>query len=123
MSEFTIPAPEKISNALERLIQMGELIDKGGRVSFKLQAHQIAKIKGIKVEIFSNEHPPPHFRVKLQDSTANFRISDGELLNGSGEILRHKATIYKWWALYKSDLIDAWNKYRPSDCPVGVYQP
>lgn len=79
------------------------------------------ELKGLKVEVFANEHPPPHFRVKLQASTANFRISDCERLNGSGEVLRHERTIRSWWKDHKTDLIEAWDKMRPSDCPVGTY--
>ncbi len=77
---------------------------------------------GLKVEIFSQEHPPPHFRVKYQESTANFRISDCYMINGSGAILKREKEIKNWWKTNKQNLIDIWNIRRPSNCPVGIYR-
>lgn len=79
------------------------------------------ELGGLKVEIFANEHPPPHFRVKMQSSTANYRIADCKRMDGSGEVLRYEKTIRKWWERHKIALIDTWNDRRPSDCPVGRY--
>lgn len=36
----------------------------------------------MKIEVFANEHPPPHFRVKHRNETANFAIADCRHLNG-----------------------------------------
>lgn len=40
--------------------------------------------KGLKIEIFANEHPPPHFRVLYQGESNNFRIADCSAINGDG---------------------------------------
>ena len=76
----------------------------------------------LKIEIFANEHPPPHFRVKFKDKTANFRIKDCVALNGDVVVTRNVREIRKWWYDHKQDLIDAWNEARPADCSVGVYR-
>jgi len=80
----------------------------------------VARVKGLRVEVFANEHPPPHFRVRADGETANYRIEDGTQINGG--LARHRHTIKLWHAENRQSLIDAWNKLRPSDCPVGEYR-
>jgi type I restriction enzyme, R subunit len=77
--------------------------------------------KGLKIEIFSDEHPPPHFRVLYQGESNNFRISDCSAMNGDG-LLQYFRDIRKWHKNNKHVLIDTWNRTRPSDCPVGMYK-
>jgi len=77
--------------------------------------------KGLKIEIFADEHPPPHFRVLYQGETNNFRISDGIPMNGDG-LRQYFRDIRKWHKKNKQVLIDTWNRTRPSDCPVGMYK-
>jgi hypothetical protein len=72
-----------------------------------------------KIEVFANEHPPPHFRVQYAGETANYRIKDCQQLNGG--LLRYERLIRKWHSKNKPKLIEAWNNFRPSDCPVGEY--
>jgi hypothetical protein len=73
----------------------------------------------LKIEIFANEHPPPHFRAKYGGETGNYRIRDCEQLNGG--LRRHYRVIREWHSKNKPKLIAAWNNFRPSDCPVGEY--
>ncbi len=80
------------------------------------------RIRAVKIEIFADEHPPPHFRVKYNETTANFNICD--CMKTKGEIKpSHQKIIEKWWRKGgKQKLIDTWNRTRPSDCPVGKYR-
>ncbi len=71
----------------------------------------------LKVEIFSDEHPPPHFRVSVQGGTANYRITDGVKVNGG--LQRYHRQIRKFYEANREKLIAIWNERRPSDCPVG----
>lgn len=100
--------------AIEEFTERGEVR--------RIQKVHVDYLKGAKIEIFSNEHPPPHFRVKYQGSTANYSIKDCSRVNGSGEVTRFEKNIFKWWKKNKQILIDIWNERRPSDCPVGVYR-
>ena len=71
-----------------------------------------------KVEIYANEHPPPHFHVKYKNEENSFRISDARPLHAGG-LNRHFRNIKKWHALYRTRLVEVWNSTRPAECPVG----
>src|ERR1700674_2516230 len=63
----------------------------------------------LKIEVFANEHPPPHFRVKYGSETANYRISDCQQLNG--ELHRYYRVIRDWHSRHKPKLIEYWNNF------------
>lgn len=122
-TEYVVPFDEKYSESLLQSINIAETLSRpSNRSSNDYNEFLVAKYKNLKIEIFSNEHPPPHFRVKLGRQTANFAISDCETLNGSREVLRYRREIRKWWKSNKGALIDTWNSRRPSDCTVGEYR-
>ena len=73
----------------------------------------------LKIEVFANEHPPPHFRVKYAGETANYRIGDCEQINGG--LQRYYRIIRDWHSKHKAKLVESWNTFRPTDCPVGEY--
>jgi len=76
-------------------------------------------IGGLKVEVFANEHPPPHFRVSYGSETANYRIKDCLQLNG--DLRRYYRIIRSWHSGNRGKLIATWNAFRPSNCPVGPF--
>lgn len=82
-----------------------------------MMLHLVRWTGGIKIEVFSDEHPPPHFRLKHKNQTANYKIADCERMNGSLRLPQR--AVRKWWQEYREDIANAWNKYRPADCPVG----
>ncbi len=83
-------------------------------------AKEVGRTNGLTMAILSDEHAPPHFRVRYQGETANFRIKDGEHINGG--LKQHHKAIKKWHAVNKQKLIATWDSTRPSDCPVGKYR-
>lgn len=79
----------------------------------------VACVHGLKIEVFSKEHAPPHFHISGNGVDAIFSIADCELL--AGNIGRRERGIVVWWYKRSKPLIvDAWNKSRPSRCPVGI---
>lgn len=50
-----------------------------GQVVLLENKQLVASINGLKIEIYSNEHPPPHFHVKSPNIDASFTIEDCEL--------------------------------------------
>lgn len=115
--EWLIEAPKELSTSLAAEFQAGRIINEDGRRL--LLEEQVGALDGLKIEIFSREHPPPHFRVSYAGDTANFSIKDCTHLNGTLE--KWHRTIRKWHEEHKQDLIAAWDRTRPSDCPVGKY--
>ncbi len=123
MTEWVVDADDDLVSSLVESIQQGRVIEiKDGKGLRLLTEKTVERVNGLKIEIFSNEHPPPHFRVKYQSSVANYQIADCARLNGSGEVLKYEQNIRLWWDENKSKLIDTWDRLRPSDCPVGRYQ-
>jgi len=82
---------------------------------------QVAIVRGMRVEIYSKEHPPPHFHVLSPTIDASFRIDNCTLLNGEVTKDEHKKIRY-WHKQAKPMLIEKWNLMRPTDCVAGLYR-
>jgi hypothetical protein len=78
----------------------------------------VARVDGLKIEIFAREHPPPHFHVSAGNIDATFSLADGTLLNGR-VASRERALIQWWYTRSRPLLIKTWNETRPTNCPVG----
>lgn len=113
--------PEEIAIQLRDSFRMGPIIEHDGRELRLLEEEFVARLDGLKIEIFSKEHPPPHFRVIYNGESNNFSIKDCCPLNGIG-FGKFFKNFKKWHADNKQELINTWNRTRPSDCPVGQYQ-
>ncbi|MEW7292116.1 DUF4160 domain-containing protein [Aquimarina sp. 2304DJ70-9] len=46
---------------------------------------QVGQVRNMKIEIYSNDHNPPHFHVKSKDGSINavFRLDNCELIKGT----------------------------------------
>ncbi|MGB3899104.1 MAG: DUF4160 domain-containing protein [Mesorhizobium sp.] len=75
---------------------------------------------GLRVMMFFDEHPPPHFAVKYDGEIASFSIQTCARLRGNRGLERYEPKIREWWKDHQSLLIESWNSSRPSDCPVGL---
>lgn len=74
---------------------------------------------GLKMEIRSDEHPPPHFHVLYGNEDASFSITACQRLSGVEGLERYERDIHYWWENNKRKLALVWNKSRPTDCTVG----
>jgi hypothetical protein len=79
----------------------------------------VGQIQGAKIEIFSNEHPPPHFRVKKAEIVCSFDIDTCVPLPDQKIDRRIYRAVLKWHEENKDLLIKTWNERRPTNCPVG----
>jgi hypothetical protein len=78
----------------------------------------VARVEGLRIEIYADEHPPPHFHVKAPGIEATFDILSCELLRGT--VPGRERRLIEWWHRRgRSMLIRIWNQTRPTDCPVG----
>ncbi len=119
MTEWILNVDGKLLDDLRSSFQHGPIVDDSG--NRLLLEHEVGKLKGMKIEIFSDEHPPPHFRVKFGGETNCFHISNGEPMYPNA-LKPYYRNIKKWHKENKQGLIDMWNNTRPTDCPVGRYQ-
>ena len=88
---------------------------------FLIEAKQeVDRLDGLKIEIFPNEHPPPHFHVTSPNIKASFDIQSCKLLKGHicGS---DRKKIEFWFSHSKSKLVEIWNSTRPTSCTVGKY--
>jgi hypothetical protein len=113
-----VPVEGKIADELLADLRSGPIVDDKGR-RFLTEA-KVGAFGGFRVDIFADEHPPPHFRVQYAGQTANYRISDGAKINGGLD--RFQRNIHQWYLSNRDLLISKWNTMRPSDCPVGVFR-
>lgn len=109
MREWLLPVPPELAGSLERILNAATIGEIEYIVGFG---------SGFKMEIFANEHPPPHFHVTYKNEKNAFRISDGNPLHADG-LERHFRSIRKWHKAHRADLVAVWNATRPTDCPVG----
>ena len=80
----------------------------------------VARMNGLKIEIYPNEHAPPHFHVTSPNVNASFSIENCEILNG--KISSNDLNKIRYWHKHaKSLLIECWDNTRPTDCIVGKY--
>jgi hypothetical protein len=103
--------------ALATSFRDGPMLDAKGTRS--LVEHVVGRLDKLKIEVFSREHPPPHFRVTHNGETANYTIKDCAKLNGGLSKYHHNIVV--WHSANKQSLIDSWNATRPTNCPVGIY--
>ncbi|MDN7138596.1 DUF4160 domain-containing protein [Pseudidiomarina sp. 1ASP75-14] len=81
----------------------------------------VTRVNGLKIEVYSNEHPPPHFHVKSPNVDASFAIANCAVLEGKVDNSDRKK-IELWHRKAKPLLIAAWNSTRPTNCTVGLYK-
>lgn len=85
----------------------------------KVEKHLVHCGSGFKYEVFSDEHPPPHFRVLKGGDSAVFDLRSGAFLHGSGKTKKLRRCVEKTFPEIRGALIKRWNETRPSDCTVG----
>lgn len=83
---------------------------------------RVDTIRGLKVEIYPNEHTPPHFHVKSPNIDVRIRIKDCSIIEGKIGQNDYQKILYWYRAGSKKVLIEKWNELRPTDCIVGKYQ-
>ena len=101
---------------LENLLAQHSVWENGRLLSIR---QLVDIVDGLRIEIYHNEHSPPHFHVKASGINASFYIQDCKLLKGS--IGGRERKVIEWWfSRTRSKLIKIWNETRPSDCQVGL---
>lgn len=70
-------------------------------------------ISGMRIEIYTNDHPPPHFHVKAGSRRAKFDIATGKMLQG--DLDKKSIRKVRRWMEFNGDLLmQVWISSRPS---------
>lgn len=120
MSEWVINLADDLSKELYLKLLLADVDSRSGLPPDALIL-TLDSVGPLQIQVFSNEHPPPHFRVICRAGRNDFKISDCAPLHGN-ELKRYFRQIREWHKTHKENLIEAWNNTRPSDCPVGCYR-
>jgi len=115
--EVEVSGPEVAE--LEESLNQGPIIDDQGRRF--LVEREVDRIGDLKIIVYSDEHPPPHFLVKCSEGSRRFEIRDCSPLDEKG-LEKYLRNIRQWHKKNKQLLVKTWNESRPSDCPVGAYR-
>jgi hypothetical protein len=115
LAEWTTDVTGQLLQSLADEFAAGPLLADGTR---SLDEDLVAQLDGLKIYIFANEHPPPHFRVSHQGDSNDFDICTGAALYDKG-LNRWRRNVRKWHDLNKESLIRWWDERRPTNCPVG----
>ena len=105
----------RLEKRLNYIINYVEVDDFGNLIE---KRQLIDRIGNIKIEIYENEHPPPHFHIKSPDWNATFTVVDCQCLTGAVSPQMLKKIRY-FHSTCRNKLIEIWNKSRPENCPVG----
>jgi hypothetical protein len=109
-------ALELLEIKLRYILTMCEVLPNGELLE---QRKLVANVNNLKIDIYPNEHPPPHFHIKSNEINASFSILNCELLKGNIPPKDLKK-INAFYTLNKSLLIETWNNLRTDDCKVGI---
>lgn len=69
----------------------------------------IAIVDGVRISVYPDDHPPPHFHARFAEDEATFSVATGELLEGS--LPRSKAdTIKRWHMAHQDEIAYLWQQ-------------
>ncbi len=118
--EYSVEIDEESTKSLLECFHMGPIVDDSGMRL--LLEEEVDRFGGLKIDVFSKEHPPPHFRVLYQGDSETFTIEDCRPLQKNGGLKPFHRNIKAWWKKNKRTLIKTWDRKRPTDCPVGAFK-
>lgn len=73
----------------------------------------VGQVNGLKLYVYANDHPPPHFHLRGGGLDASFAIDDCRCL-GSKPPPRRQYDLIKWWhQRSKPLLVAAWERLSP----------
>ena len=118
--EFESDSLYELESGMERgyIIELAEEREDGREYVF-FQKDRVGELGNLKMHIYANDHPPPHFHVKYNGEENSFNINNAEPLYPNGQLKKWFKNIKKWHRKHKEELIHNWNSMRPTDCPVG----
>ncbi len=71
-------------------IILNQVFEFDDRQSFYETRELIGRVQNMRIIIYSNDHNPPHFKVKYNEYEASILIENGNLLNGYLTVCKYK---------------------------------
>ena len=69
----------------------------------------VAIIEGVRITIYPEDHPPPHFHARFAEFEAKVSIATGEILEGS--LPRTKiAVVMDWYMAHQDEIAYLWRE-------------
>jgi hypothetical protein len=79
----------------------------------------IAVIDGVKIEVYFDDHPPPHFHARYAEFLVQIEMATLEIIKGS--LPRPQLRTVQNWAKPRRDALHAaWNACRAGDNPGSI---
>jgi hypothetical protein len=102
------------ATTLDAYQENGQWVTEHGRT-------QVHRAGNFSIQIYANEHPPPHFHIRGNDINASFSIDNFSPMEGCDKLPKKALRLIQYF--YESGgrakLIDCWNRTRPFGCEVG----
>ena len=107
---------EDLARTLQEFMEQNVVRSDGLLMSIKAV---VGRYNGLRFEIHTDDHDPPHFHVVAEGIRARFTIEDCLLLKGDAIGGSDERTVRYWHKLGKTRLIEFWDRLRPSDSLHG----
>jgi len=79
----------------------------------------ISRFYGIIVQIFYDDHAPPHFHATYGEYELVVRIQPILILAGEAPA-RVRSMVLEWTALHQQELLDNWQRCRDGQAPLPI---
>lgn len=79
----------------------------------------ISTFYGILIQMFWNDHPPPHFHVRYANSRARIGIQDLKLLSGNLPPTAERLVL-EWAQIHRAKLMENWLLCERQERPVKI---
>jgi Domain of unknown function (DUF4160) len=80
---------------------------------------EISRFFGIVIQMYAEEHPPPHFHARYAGSAIQVGINPIRVLEGELE-RRAVSLVMEWSALHQEELMENWNRMRRDEPPLAI---
>ena len=111
---------DDILKAFQGFLSSDDYVEEEDGKKYVVEARvRVDIINGYKIEIYSDEHLPPHFHVvKNNKKLAAYTVDDCKKLSGDLPNKLEKKVIF-FHECARDKLIKIWNDTRPGNCEVG----
>lgn len=110
-----------LSECVEGLLRRLQLADTQSQASPDLLHFLVDRVKNVRIEVWPNDHDPPHFHVRISGGQycVSYRIDSLDRL--AGDCPSHLEREVREWARdNQSLLMQAWDSTRPAIIAAGT---